>query len=224
MLWRTLPPVCLACLALILPARVLLVAAEKPAVPLLRRLPAPGPLPLIQLLDLVTARDLPASVQVRQRGGRSLAKLLFRADNIDVTVSGAQANWRGTVSVKVTIPCRVSYAIDLNSLSAELVGGAGRPLLKVRVPDQVEVVSVEPVLAGLQVEESFGGCRFGFFDGDEARAVQIRLLREDYPERARERAQAQAADSARKQGAYELQQVLRHLLAGLDGGVEVVCE
>jgi hypothetical protein len=220
---RLLVCVSLVCLALAVPAAPVAEAGPPGSRVLPRRLPAPGPLDLVQLLDAVTGRDLPSSVELRQRGGRSQARLLFRTDDFDVTVSGEQANWRGTVTVKVTIPCKVGYAIDLNSLSAEVVAfGPGR-LVRVRVPAAVEVVSVEPVLSRLEVEQSFGGCRFGFFDSDDALRVQNRLLREDYPEVARERASRQAADCARKQGCHELQQVLRRLFAGCDG-VEVVCE
>jgi hypothetical protein len=170
----------------------------------------------------LTAAPSPVQTDVRGRERQAVERLVFEEEGMQVTLQAQESNWRGTVSVEVTVPLKASYGIDLRQLDRGTVSyDAGRRLLRLKAPDP-DVVAVEPDLAHLGVTAHYGGCRFSLYDDDVAQRLQLRLLREDYPAAAREHAAAQRA-GLRDRGRQRLADHLRRLLeaADLDVAVEV---
>src|SRR4051812_39731221 len=116
---RTLFAATLLFAAFAAPAR----AAEVPGLTLESVIKAAKHVPLtllIDVLDEVTRRETVES-RARLRGLIPQLKLRVHAASLDVTVEGEEVIWRGTTTVKLSMPADVEYILDLEELKAEHV-------------------------------------------------------------------------------------------------------
>jgi hypothetical protein len=177
---------------------------------------------VMSVIDRLTAKTSPIATRVHGTGRRPQEQLLFEQEGMEVTLERHQDNWRGTVTVEVTVPIKATYGIDLRQLDrAAMRYDADRRLLRLKAPE-AEVVAVEPDLAHLAVRPRYSGCRFRLTDDDTAQQLQLDLLRDDYPAAARAHAEAQRdglRDRARQRLAEHIRRVLE--LAGVDVAAEV---
>lgn len=179
--------------------------------------------PLIKLLPLVldpgevSAKGSAKAVTLHSEGQ---SKLIVSTSTVQVTVRKTHEKWTGDYHLKMTIPCKVSYAIDLGS-AATLAASwdPGRKLLKVKSPP-VAIYAIEPLLSQRQFAFKRTGVRWSSA-GVEAQLKEAAL--EDVEGEARRHAIGEL-DTFRSQGADRLRQVLEGKLRLTAADARVVVE
>jgi hypothetical protein len=177
---------------------------------------------LIDVLDEVTRRET-VEARARLRGLIPQLKLRVHSASIDVTVEGEEVIWRGTTTVKLSMPADVEFILDLEELKAEHVKwDKGRRLLKVKLPP-VKVGSVVPRLEDERVEVTSGWARPSWFRGGRAAGLEGKLRREVYNPAALNEAEKRL-DDARRSARDQVRDLLRRLWLPHGSDVEIVVE
>lgn len=163
--------------------------------------------PLIKLLPVVldpgdiSSKGSARAVTLHAEGQ---SQLIFSTSTVQVTVRKTHEKWTGDYHLKMTIPCKVSYAIDLGS-AATLTASWDpiRKLLKVKSPT-VAVYAVQPLLSQRQFAFKRTGLRWSSA-GVEAQLREAAL--EEVEGEARRHAAAEM-DTCRSQAADRFRQLL----------------
>jgi hypothetical protein len=183
----------------------------------------PSPTDVVKLIDAITRKDTSTTVDVNLGNTVSQGKLLIARSRVDVTLERSSRNWRGRVTVHLTVPSDISYSIDLAEIRPEHIRlDSKQRTLIVQMP-LPRVEDVVPVLGDVKTENKFKRCRFKRVDMSTSRELQNTMLKEDYLARAREKAQRQLPE-IRLQGRGALQAFLMRLLGGTSPGLTVVVE
>ncbi|MGL4553867.1 MAG: DUF4230 domain-containing protein [Gemmataceae bacterium] len=221
MLRRTLLVVALLSAPPAAPAR----AAEPPGLSLESVLKVAKNVPvtlLIDVLDEVTRRETVES-KAKLRGLLPHLKLRVHSASVDVTVEGEEVIWRGTTTVKLSMPADVEYTLDLDELRAgNLKWDKGRKLLKVKLPD-VKVGAVVPRLEDEKVETRSGWARPSWFRGGRAGGLEARLRSEHFRPAAVREAEKRM-DDARRSARDQVRDLLRRLWLPHASDIEIVVE
>jgi hypothetical protein len=192
-----------------------------PADLLITGIPSPGD--VIKVIDALTKKDSKTSVDVKVAQTTSQGKLLVARSRADVVMERSSKNWRGRVTVNMTVPTEISYSVDLSEIRSEHL--RVDPLTKklfVKMPP-IRVEDVTPLLADLKSENSYKAVRHRWFDGNTSRDLQNVMLKHDYQHRARnvgevELEKIQGSSKAR------LREFLQTLLQPTSPGLIVVIE
>src|SRR5579884_2022240 len=116
-------------------------AEGKPS--LLKKVPPLDPIiTVLKAADELTAENSSRFEAILQRAEQQ-PKLIVTTEEFDVTQTETRKIWRGSVSMTLTLPCKVSYAVSLANLQTTHYDPQ-RKLLTVRMADP-EVASVEPL-------------------------------------------------------------------------------
>lgn len=169
--------------------------------------------------DLTRSSDEKILAEIRGWEGRT--ELTIAKLEQALTVEHRDSNWRGTIAVKVTVPCTLHYAINLATLGAgDFRWDPATKLLRVRMPD-VRLQSVEPDLEkAIYATTACTGMRFQFYDLGDIKVSATRRV----PAGAREKGMAEGlVNAARAAGKEETAKLFRKVLkaARLDGDVVV---
>jgi hypothetical protein len=174
-------------------------------------------LPLVLDPGEVSSRGSAKAVTLHSEGQ---TKLIVSTSTVQVTVRKTHEKWTGDYHLKMTIPCKVSYAIDLGSAgSAAAAWDPGRKLLKVKAPP-VAIYAIEPQLAHRQFSFKRTGIRWSNA-GVEAQLKEAAL--EEVEGEARRHAAAEL-DSYRSQGADRLRHLLESKLRLVASDVRIMVE
>jgi len=197
-------------------------AGAQSVLPALGKLAEKAPA-VLELLDELTKREQPAKVKTLLKGALGEEKLVVWTTRLDVQASRTEGNWRGSVTVTMNVPARVSYHVDLSKLQAShLKYEPGKRILRVKMPP-VDLGEVSAVLRDLETSNKYSGMRFSFSDGRVASRLQSSLIREDFDPQARELARGQES-AARDAARTVLQRFLQRTFTAARTEVTVVVE
>ncbi|MBY0228099.1 MAG: DUF4230 domain-containing protein [Gemmataceae bacterium] len=183
----------------------------------------PGPSDVVSLIDALTTKDGKAGVRIKAGKLAGSGKLLVARLRLDVALDQSSRNWRGTVTVRLTVPSEASYVVDLADLKPEHVRfDEAAKTLRIRMPDP-KVEQVSPDLSGVKREDKYTANRWRFLDARTGDKMQNALLRHDYQEKARKVAEA-SAPSARNEARPRVEAFLKTLLEKARPGLAVSVE
>jgi hypothetical protein len=174
-------------------------------------------LDLLPLLDKWTEKD--STVETRAVAARFQEefKAVVAKETVEVTKTAASRNWRGTVAVRVTVPCEVHFTIDWEKLRPEDVRvDLAKKTLKIRLPVP-EPSFAEPKTTESRTCTEYGACRFGLFDSNTGLQLENVLLKEDWVAAAKAEA-AQNVESARQMARQKLIEFFKW--RGIDAEIE----
>jgi hypothetical protein len=183
----------------------------------------PSPTEVVRLIDTLTRKDSDTDVQVKLGKAVGQGKLLVSQMHVEVVMDRSSRNWRGRVTVHMTVPTNISYSVNLTAIHAEhiRVDPQQRSLIVTMPPPQVEAVT--PVLPEMTAENTFKAARFRRFDGDAARDLQNAMLKEDYQLRARKEGESRLPE-VRKQAQAAVADLLQTLLRANCPNIQVRVE
>jgi hypothetical protein len=183
----------------------------------------PSPSDVIKIIDALTRNDSSTTVDVKLGQPVSQGKLLVARTKVDVAMGRSSKNWRGRVSVQMSVPTEITYSIDLSKIRPEHIRlDPMKGLMIVTMPPPC-VEDVTPMLTAVKSDNSYKACRFKFCDKGTSRELENAMLLHDYQARARQEGE-KAAPQVREQGRARLQELLQKLLEGTAPGVRVVVE
>jgi hypothetical protein len=201
----------------------LLATAAAPAFVGLELLGLSSPVDVVRLIDALTHKDSATTLDVKLGETVGQGKLLVARTQVEVALERTSRNWRGPVSVHMTLPSTITYTLDLTSLRPEHIRiDAARGLVVVAMP-ALEVEDVTPMLTELKAEDTYKGARFRRLDGDASRSLENTMLKEDYQTRARIEGEDRLLQ-VHEQARTALQDLLRTLLRPSCPGVQVRVE
>lgn len=177
---------------------------------------------LVDVLDTVT-RSQTAEATAKLRGVVPQLKLSVYSAEIDVTVEGTDRIWRGTNTVKLSMPAEIQFTLDLEDLKPEHIKwDKARKIFKVKLP-KVKIGAVAPRLEDQKIEVSESVFRPTWFRGGNATELVQQLTREHYRPRAVELAEKRMED-AQRAARDQVRDLLRRLWLDKDSGIEIVVE
>jgi hypothetical protein len=184
-------------------------------------LPSPGD--VIRVIDTLTKKDSPTSVNVKVGATASQGKLLIARTSVNVEMERSSRNWRGRVVVTMSVPTAITYSVNLADIRAEHVRlDPERKAVVIAMPGP-RVEDVTPLLANLKADSTFKRARFKRLDADTGRELQNEMLRHDYLLKARQKGE-ERIDAVREPGRRVLQAFLEKLLQGTAPGARVIVE
>jgi hypothetical protein len=184
------------------------------------------PTALIALVDRLTAREAEQVIRVLSEGFQQKNELVVATQRLSVQVTRSSGNWRGDVRVRLTMPCRGHYTVDLTGITLKNCWwDANNRRLYLKLPP-LRLLALEPNLAEKALEREYPGWfRYGWLDSDTAQELENKLLMDDYTSRAR--AIALERDNLRFAEQAGRDSVRRHIRALLRIGIpnaEVIVE
>jgi hypothetical protein len=183
----------------------------------------PSPSDVVKAIDALTRKDSDTTIDVKFGKTTAHGKLLVASSRVKVALERSSRNWRGRVTVVMTVPSDVTYSVDLTKIKPEHVrpDAANGRLVVIMPTPQVEAVT--PLLHEVEVDNSYRKARFKLLDRDTSRELQNVMLREDYQGKARSKAEAHLPQ-AREEGKAALRSFLQRLLGPSFPGLKVVVE
>src|SRR4051812_31822630 len=112
----------------------------------------PSPNDVVRAIDSLTRKDSATTIDVKLGKTTTQGKLLVARTRVDVALERSSRNWRGRVTVAMTVPSDVNYSIDLTQIKPHHV----RPdpdngqLIVVMPTPQVE--DITPLLQEIKVD------------------------------------------------------------------------
>lgn len=177
---------------------------------------------VLDLLDEITRRES-AESRARLRGLLPQLKLRVHSASLDVSVERKETIWRGTTTVKLTMPADVEYLVDLDEWRADHVKwDKARRLLKIRLPE-VKIGSVVPRFEEEKVETISDWTRPSWYRGGRAATLESKLRQEDYRPAATREAEKRL-DDARRSARDQVRDLLRRFWLPHGSDVEIVVE
>lgn len=150
-------------------------------------------------------------------------KLVVAKSPITVDVTRTSENWRGMVSVRVTVPCDVSYAVDLSQLRQDDVQwDAKTKLMRLQMP-RVEIDTVTPNLKERSTTSTYSGWRFKYYDGSVSSDLEDKLL-DGVQNEARKLAREQVNSVIKSAARDKLQNFVRKMIQPAVPDAQVVVE
>src|SRR4051812_47227705 len=200
---------------------LLLLASSAPAQAVLLAPLLPSPNDVVRGIDSLTRKDSNTTIDVKLGKTTSQGKLLVARTRVDVALERSSRNWRGRVTVAMTVPSDVSYSIDLTQIKPQHVRPDPENGQLVVVMPTPRVEAVTPLLQEIKIDNNYRTARIKFLDKDTSRELQNVMLREDYQGKARRKAEANLPQ-AREQGKAALEGFLQKLLGPSFPGTKVV--
>jgi hypothetical protein len=174
-----------------------------------------------QILDSVTRRDSPTTVQVKKEASEPRSEWIVHRVKASVWVERSSANYLGEIDMRVTVPCYLEYAFDLSKMKPQdFRYDAARKLLVVEMP-AVYIREPVPILSDMKIEPKYAGLRNVVFDAEAMQGLQATLLRYDYQPAAREVGQSELA-TAQRRARDMLQEHLQGIFRQAGTDVEVI--
>jgi hypothetical protein len=185
----------------------------------------PSALPYLKLihdvLDLATTRENPVVSRARLSFSEAQADWVVHRIKATVWVERTSTNYLGPIGVRLTIPCRVEFSIDMGALRyGPMWFDPARRRLIMDLPP-ITMREPVPILTEMKVETTYGGLRGVLLDAEKTRRMQEELLREDYQPAAREAAM-QAYAFAQHRAREQIQMLLQRLFREAGSDIEVV--
>jgi hypothetical protein len=120
----------------------------------------PGPTDVVWLLDSLTRKDSTTRMEVKLGATVGQGKLLVARTRVEVVMERSSRNWRGCVTVHMTVPTAITYSVNLAAIRPEHVRPDAHHGVLVVVMPTPQVEEVTPLLAELKTDNTFGKCRF----------------------------------------------------------------
>ncbi len=182
-------------------------------------------LPYIKLihdvLDLATTRENPVVSRSRLALSEASSEWVVHRIKANVWVEKTSSNYLGQIGVRVSIPCRVEFSVDMSALRhGPMWYDAARRQLTIELPPVV-IREPVPILSEMKVETSYRGLRGVLLDAEKTRRLQEELVREDYIPAAREAAW-EVYPFAQHRAREQIQALVQRLFREAGSDIEVI--
>jgi hypothetical protein len=183
-----------------------------------KKLPQPTPQYVLEMLDALTRRESGVRKKATLRSAAAQQDLIVYKGRVDVTLDETSSSFRGSVAIELSMAADVHFTVDLDQV--ELAWNRQRRVLKIKLPS-VKVGPVSRDEDSRKLSASYRGACFPWYDGDVARDLERKLLKEKYDAEAR-LAAGKKLTEARKQARAAVHDFAARLL--MLQGTDIVIE